>query len=77
MTVYIQIKLYASLSRLLPEESDRYPIEPGSTIQDLIERLHVPIEQARLVFVNNVKTDISTPLSGGERVGIFPPVGGG
>ena len=30
-----------------------------------------------ILFINGIKANLSTKLSGGERVGIFPPVGGG
>jgi molybdopterin converting factor small subunit len=43
----------------------------------MVERLGIPLEKARLVFVNGKKADLETVLHGGERVGIFPPVGGG
>jgi molybdopterin converting factor small subunit len=65
------------LRKYLPEAADRYPIEPGTTVGEVADRLAIPRKEAKLVFVNSVRSDLSTPLSGGERVGIFPPVGGG
>jgi molybdopterin synthase sulfur carrier subunit len=75
--VHVQLKLFASLGRVAPGNADRYPIEPGTTIGQIVDRLKIPRSQARLVFVDNVKADLERTLSGGERVGIFPPVGGG
>jgi molybdopterin converting factor small subunit len=77
MNVTIQIKLFASLARYLPDNRDAFPIEPGETVQSVVQRLGVPLESARLIFVDGVKRDLSTALSGGERVAVFPPVGGG
>jgi molybdopterin converting factor small subunit len=77
MTSHIQIKLFASLQEFTPPSSDKYPIEAGLSIQSLLEQLNVPPEKAKLIFVNGVKADLTESLTGGERVGIFPPVGGG
>ena len=77
MTSHIQIKLFASLQEFTPPSSDEYPIDAGLSIQSLLEKLNIPPEKAKLIFVNGVKADLTQSLSGGERVGIFPPVGGG
>lgn len=77
MKTPIQIKLFASLGRYLPNNSDRFPIDPGITVRDLAISLGIPIESAKLIFINGQKCDLSAMLSGGERVAIFPPVGGG
>jgi molybdopterin converting factor small subunit len=73
----IQIKLFASLGRFMPENSDAFLIDPGLTVRDLALGLGVPLESARLIFINGQKRDLSATLAGGERVAIFPPVGGG
>ncbi len=77
MTSHISINLYATLRKYMPESADRFPIEPGVTVGDVVDRLAIPRKQAKLVFVNSVRSDLDTPLKGGERVGVFPPVGGG
>ncbi len=73
----IQLKLFATLRAYAPENAEAYPIEPGATVKDIIDQLGVPIEDAKLVFVNSTRRDFETPLADGDRVGIFPPVGGG
>lgn len=52
-------------------------IEPGQTIEQVLAILGIPAEQARIVFVNNRAAALDDPLEGGERVGIFPAIGGG
>jgi molybdopterin converting factor small subunit len=47
------------------------------TVQELINRLDLPAEKAKLIFIDGIKADLLSKLNGGERVGIFPPVGGG
>ena len=76
-TETIDLRLYASLAQFTPQEAASFPIETGMTIVQLLERLSIPMAEAKLVFINGVKAQLSTELHGGERVGIFPPVGGG
>ena len=73
----IDLKLYATLNKFLPDSAGQYPVKEGATVLSLIENLGIPRKEAKLVFVNGVKRDIETPLKAGDRVGIFPPVGGG
>jgi len=77
MPAHIQLKLFAALTPLSPENADRVPVSPGTSVKELLERLDVPIAKAHLIFINGVKRSLDTRLNGGERVGIFPPVAGG
>ena len=74
---YIQLQLFASLKKFMPPAADNYAIESGMTVGALLTQLNVPQDQIKLVFVDGVRVDPATILAGGERVGIFPPVGGG
>jgi len=71
----IELRLFASLQRFLPKE--RYSITPPTRIRDVVEQLGIPVQEAKLIFVDGRRGDLDTVLNGGERVGIFPPVGGG
>ena len=77
MKTHIQIKLFVDLSAYTPPGADNFPIEAGITVRRLLEDLQVSAEKVRLVFINNIKRDLDSTLRGGERVGIFPPIGGG
>jgi len=77
MTISIQLKLNASLRRFAPPASDHYPIEKGLTIRRLIARLGISSEEVKLIFIDNAKASLDSVLGGGERVAIFPPIGGG
>ena len=77
MATHIQIKLFATLQSFTPELSETYPISPGITIGSLLEQLKIPPEKAKLIFIDGIKANLTSTLNGGERVGIFPPVGGG
>jgi molybdopterin converting factor small subunit len=73
----IDLRLFASLAVKIPQNAAHYPIEPGMPVEALLVHLQIPPSEAKLIFVNGIKVDLQTPLKGGERVGIFPAVGGG
>ncbi len=77
MAIHITINLFATLRRFTPAFSDSYPVKPGITVKKLLEELCVPENEVKIVFIDGVKHDLSSILIGGERVGIFPAVGGG
>jgi len=77
MAVHITINLFATLKKFTPVSSDSYPVKPGMSVKTLLEELCVPEDEVRLVFIDGVKHDLASVLKGGERVGIFPAVGGG
>jgi molybdopterin converting factor small subunit len=52
-------------------------VRPGQTVEQMLTDLGVPPGQARIIYVNDRAATLAYPLQGGERVGVFPPVGGG
>lgn len=52
-------------------------IQPGQTVRQTLLEVGVPVDQTRIVFVNNCAASLDQPLEGGERVGVFPAIGGG
>ena len=77
MQSHVQIKLFATLQRFMPASAGNYAIETGTTIRTLLQELDLPENKAKLIFIDGIKAELTTVLKGGERIGIFPPVGGG
>ena len=77
MNPHIKLKLYATLQVFMPAGGEEVPISPGMTVQDILTQLKLPEEKAKLIFIDGAQGELSSKLKGGERVGIFPPVGGG
>jgi molybdopterin converting factor small subunit len=77
MTTRIQLKLYATLRAFTPAAGEEYPIRAGLSVRELLRELALPESQAKLVFIDGIQSGLDGTLWGGERVGIFPPVGGG
>ena len=73
----IDLRCFATLAPLMPANAGAFPIVPGETVLDLTKRLGIPLEEIKLVFVNGAAVSLDAVLSDGDRVGIFPPVGGG
>ncbi len=78
----VNVKLYATLRQFAPPgtaigESFKVEVMEGN-ISEIIARLRFPPDQARIIFVNGVRTfDLNQRLSDDDLVVFFPPVGGG
>lgn len=77
----IEIRLFAALASYADHEdmdSDGcLSIEGPATIRDAVLRLGVPEQDIKLVFLNGVGASLDSFLKDNDRVGIFPPIGGG
>lgn len=77
----IDVFLYATLSKYLPEgstnRSTALNLPEGACAGDIIKELGVPENSVKLIFINGSHARMDTPLSENDRVGLFPPVGGG
>ena len=77
----VQTKLFATLRRQYPhlEIGESIPVElpEGATVGQLVEHLHLPVAEIKVVFVNGIVRKERHVLNEGDEVGIFPPVGGG
>ncbi|MDD2315829.1 MAG: MoaD/ThiS family protein [Desulfobacterales bacterium] len=77
----IQVHLYASLTRHLPDEiRGKEPwieVPEGASVRDLLVKWNVPIDQVKLVFINGIHAELDAVLKAEDRLGVFPPIGGG
>ena len=77
----VEVRLFASLRK--------YHVKPGSSevmiieVEDktplgsLLGRLKIPPEEVTVIMVNGKREPESYSLQDGDRVGIFPLIGGG
>lgn len=79
--MHVTVKLYATLSHYGQGKRAGAPFEielPGeATLEDLINQLKIPLEEARITFVNGIIQESGCKLKDGDVVGMFPPIGGG
>ena len=77
----VQLILYASLTHHMPTESldsaGALDVSAGSTVKDLIDRLKIPAESAKVIFLNGRHAKYDQVLHNGDRLAVFPPVAGG
>lgn len=73
----ITVKCFATLAHYLPENADNYPLGSGETVASIVQRLGMKEEDINLIFVNSARAYMDTKLRDGDRLGLFPAVGGG
>ncbi|MFO7838451.1 MAG: MoaD/ThiS family protein [Desulfosalsimonadaceae bacterium] len=77
----IEVHLYATLARFLPpgaaEKTCWMELSGGEGVAGIIKRLGIPANSVKLIFVNGMHAPKDAALHDGDRVGLFPPVGGG
>jgi len=80
-TMPIQVFLNASLRRFAPDYNPyqglALEVQPGAPVSRVISLLNLPPEEVTLIMVNGVRQGPDFPLQGDERLGLFPPIGGG
>ncbi len=77
--IRIDLKLFVNLARFHPGGTGSGPHEvvEGTTVEQLIEDLGIERDLVKLIFVNGKKAMADQVLRNDDRVGLFPPVGGG
>jgi sulfur carrier protein ThiS len=77
----ITLNLFATLSRYMPRKakgnSCTIEVNEGTRIRELLEGLKIPAKEVKLVFLNGGQAKGDEILKDGDRVGVFPPLGGG
>ncbi len=77
----LEVRAYAGLHRYIQGARSGEPIQ--LEVQDsisghgLLEVLNIPAHEAFVLMVNGNRRDFSAALADGDRIGLFPPVGGG
>ena len=77
----ILIKLSTSLRGYVagydPHTGLEVDMPPGLTAGEVLARIGVPPEKVKIVMVNGLSTNLDQKVKDGDRIGVFPPVGGG
>ncbi|HJX35196.1 MAG TPA: MoaD/ThiS family protein [Desulfatiglandales bacterium] len=72
----ITIKLFATLRKGRFEEKIM-DFPEGVNIDQIVRQIALQEKDVNLIFINGRNADFNTPLSEGDTVSFFPPVGGG
>jgi molybdopterin converting factor small subunit len=77
----IHVKLFATLLRYRPDlrhgQAVPLPLQPGDTLGSAVQRLGLPADAIRHVFLNGRRAALDTVPEDGDEVAIFPPIAGG
>jgi molybdopterin synthase sulfur carrier subunit len=77
----VTLNLFATLARYMPNKAKGnscvLEVSEGTRVGDVLKALKIPTAKVRLVFLNGVHARGDETLRDGDRVGIFPPIGGG
>ena len=74
----IQVNLYASLRRYGGgSPTVEVDVAPGTTVGQVLDELRIPFGETRILFVDHRAAAPEHTLSGGEKVAVFPSIGGG
>jgi molybdopterin converting factor small subunit len=76
----VTVKLFAGFREHVPDGAKNsfvMDVPRGSTVGDIVSSLRLPADVKKIIFVNGVHGDTTTPLKSVVLLGIFPPVAGG
>ncbi len=75
--IRIDLKLFVTLAKYHPNGSGDHEVAPGTSVEQLIKDLGIPEDTVKLIFINGKKALSTQILADRDRLGLFPPVGGG
>ena len=77
----VEVRVFCGLEGCIPGAKFGEPIpveiDGGSSGRELLDKLNIPHERVLVFLVNGIHRELDDILSDGDRVSIFPPVGGG
>jgi len=79
--IQVEVRLFANLRELFPLEDrgvKKLEIQEDMTIDNLLDKIGIIEKEIMIVMINGLrKLDYNETMKNGDRVAIFPPVGGG
>jgi len=75
--IKIDLQLFVTLSKYRPENNEFLEILEATSVGKLILDLGIPKDLVKLIFVNGKRQKTAYELKNNDRLGLFPPVGGG
>ena len=76
----IEVRLYATLRRHAPSAAGEVfmvDVPEGSEAADVIAKAGIEADEVHILMVNGVSSPLNQVLAEGDRLGLFPTVGGG
>lgn len=77
----VELRVFSGLEKFLPHKRFGEPLgvelPGGATLRDLLQQTGIPEDQVFTILVDGRHQSLDYVLNEGERVSLFPPVGGG
>jgi molybdopterin converting factor small subunit len=76
----VEVRLFATLRRYTPSNPSgviTVDVPEGISVLDLITNLKIDPAEVHLVMINGIGCGLGETVKSGDRIGLFPPVGGG
>lgn len=78
--MYIEVRLYATLRRYYPSwiaGVSLVEVQADCRVSDLLNTIKIDMAEVHIMMINGVSSTVESTLTEGDRVGLFPAVGGG
>lgn len=78
-TIKVKVKCFSTLTKEHVcdyKGSTEHELPEGSTIHDLIEKLAIPLDAIKIIFLNSKEVGLDAVLRSGDQVGLSPVTGG-
>ena len=77
----LKILLSSTLRKHVPDYDPAkgvvlYPVK-DMTVAELCEKMNIPVDRIKIIIVDGKNKSLEHVLTGVERVGLFPAIGGG
>ena len=77
----VEVRLYASLRKYHPNRGSSealiIELDDKANLANLVDKLKIPKEEIAITMVNGRQEEKSYLLQEGDRIGLFPLIGGG
>lgn len=73
----IEIRCFATLADYAPKDGKLSGLPDGVTPALVMDLLGIPKDEVRIIFINGIHAEPNAALAQGDRLGLFPAVGGG
>ena len=77
LRVFLSSTLRQYISGYDPSEGARFLVNRKTTVSELCKLMNIPEAKIKIVMVDGKSASFDYELQGDERIGLFPPVGGG
>jgi molybdopterin converting factor small subunit len=80
-SIRVNVRLFATLRRFFPDYNPdkgiEVKVEEGSTVENVIQTLQLPKNEASVILINGMSKKTTDMLTDGDQISLFTPLGGG